>query len=57
MQIVSEEPKGKSRKQIQAGQDWSESETWYGLALTIIFTGIMIYLFIQRWDSCSGYYC
>lgn len=37
-------PKKKPRyKQIQAGQDWSDRETWYGLIAALALLGFTFY--------------
>ena len=47
-QIYFKERKGrrmakKKYKQIQAGQDWSDPDTWYGLVLAIVVTAGLMY--------------
>ena len=34
----------KKYKQIQAGQDWSDPDTWYGLFVVILMTAGFLYL-------------
>jgi hypothetical protein len=31
-----------------SGQDWSDSNTWWGLALAILFLGFAIYAMLTR---------
>tara|TARA_B100001057_G_scaffold476315_1_gene544145 strand:- start:200 stop:331 length:132 start_codon:yes stop_codon:yes gene_type:complete len=33
----------KKYKQIQAGQDWSDPDTWYGLVLVVVIASGFIY--------------
>tara|TARA_B100001093_G_scaffold117878_2_gene110342 strand:+ start:1818 stop:1991 length:174 start_codon:yes stop_codon:yes gene_type:complete len=48
---MSEETRinGKTWKKIQAGQDWSDSDTWKGLAIVIIFCGIFVLSYYMGW--------
>ena len=34
----------KKYKQIQAGQDWSDPDTWYGLIVVVLMTAGFLYL-------------
>jgi len=54
---MSEETRinGKVWKKIQAGQDWSDLDTWKGLAIVIIFCGIFGLCHYMGWLD-SPYY-
>lgn len=39
---------------MQAGQDWRDPETWYGLAIAVVLLGALAYAHIF-WDTCYMY--
>ena len=41
----------KKYKQIQAGQDWSDPDTWYGLIAVFLLTAGFLYLAYYFRDS------
>ena len=48
---MSEETRinGKVWKKIQEGQDWSDSDTWKGLAIVVILVGVFILSHYMGW--------
>ena len=40
---MSKDLRGISRKPIQAGQDWGDPMTWYGLILSLVLIGGGVY--------------
>ena len=40
---------GKTWKRIQAGQDWSDPETWWGVITIILTTGSFILAHYMGW--------
>ena len=48
---MSEETRinGKVWKKIQAGQDWSDPDTWYALAIVVIIGGVFILSHYMGW--------
>ena len=49
-----EKSMAKKYKQIQAGQDWSEWETWAGLGMALGLLGFLLYAHIY-WTDCYLY--
>ena len=45
----------KKYKQIQAGQDWSDPETWWGFIAVTLFMGSFLLSYYMGWLP-SGYY-
>jgi hypothetical protein len=43
--VAKENLKGASRKLIQAGQDWSDPDTWKALAFVLVFFAAGLWLF------------
>ena len=55
---MSEETRinGKVWKKIQAGQDWSDSDTWKGLVIVIIIYGMFGLSHYMGWLDNPYYY-
>lgn len=49
-----EKSMAKKYKQIQAGQDWSEWETWASLGIVLGLFGFLLYAHIY-WTDCYLY--
>ena len=54
---MSDETKinGKVWKKVSASNDWSDPDTWKGLAFVIVITGIFILSWYMGWLEYSYY--